>query len=139
MKETIPKNKKIILFDGVCNLCNDSVQLIIERDKNDVFRFASLQSEVGQKLTSERGIDPEAMDSIILIEPGIAYYEKSTAALEISKHLTGGYSLLRYFSFLPEGFRNGVYDIIAKNRYKWFGKKDECMIPTPELKAKFIE
>ena len=139
MKETIPKNKKIILFDGVCNLCNDSVQLIIERDKNDVFRFASLQSEVGQKLTTERGIDPEAMDSIILIEPGIAYYEKSTAALEISKHLTGGYSLLRYFSFLPEGFRNGVYDIIAKNRYKWFGKKDECMIPTPELKAKFLD
>lgn len=139
MKETIPNNKKIILFDGVCNLCNDSVQLIIERDKNDVFRFASLQSEVGQKLTTERGIDPEAMDSIILIEPGIAYYDKSTAALEISKHLTGGYSLLRYFSFLPEGFRNGVYDIIAKNRYKWFGKKDECMIPTPELKAKFLE
>ena len=139
MKETIPNNKKIILFDGVCNLCNDSVQFIIERDKSDVFRFASLQSEVGQKLTTERGIDPEAMDSIILIEPGIAYYEKSTAALEISKHLTGGYSLLRYFSFLPEGFRNGVYDIIAKNRYKWFGKKDECMIPTPELKAKFLE
>ena len=139
MKETIPNNKKIILFDGVCNLCNDSVQLIIERDKNDVFRFASLQSEVGQKLTSERGIDQEAMDSIILIEPGIAYYEKSTAALEISKHLSGGYSLLRYFSFLPEGFRNGVYDIIAKNRYKWFGKKDECMIPTPELKAKFLD
>ena len=139
MKETIPKNKKIILFDGVCNLCNDSVQFIIERDKEDVFRFASLQSEVGQKLTSERGIDPEAMDSIILIEPGIAYYEKSTAALEISKHLSGGYSLLRYFSFLPEGFRNGIYDIIAKNRYKWFGKKDECMIPTPELKAKFLE
>jgi len=139
MKETIPNNKKIILFDGVCNLCNDSVQLIIERDKNDVFRFASLQSEVGQKLTTERGIDQEAMDSIILIEPGIAYYEKSTAALEISKHLSGGYSLLRYFSFLPEGFRNGVYDIIAKNRYKWFGKKDECMIPTPELKAKFLD
>ena len=139
MKETIPKNKKIILFDGVCNLCNDSVQFIIERDKEDVFRFASLQSEVGQKLTSERGIDPEAMDSIILIEPGIAYYEKSTAALEISKHLSGGYSLLRYFSFLPEGFRNGIYDIIAKNRYKWFGKKDECMIPTPELKAKFLD
>lgn len=139
MKETIPNNKKIILFDGVCNLCNDSVQLIIERDKNDVFRFASLQSEVGQKLTTERGIDQEAMDSIILIEPGIAYYEKSTAALEISKHLSGGYSLLKYFSFLPEGFRNGVYDIIAKNRYKWFGKKEECMIPTPELKAKFLD
>lgn len=138
MKETIPKNKKILLFDGVCNLCNDSVQFIIERDREDVFRFASLQSEVGQKLISERGIDPKAMDSIILIEPGIAYYEKSTAAMEISKHLSGGYSLLRYFSILPEGFRNGIYDIIAKNRYKWFGRKDECMIPTPELKAKFL-
>ncbi len=139
MNNSLPENKKIILFDGVCNLCNDSVNFIIERDKNDVFRFASLQSKIGQKLTLERGIDPEAMDSIILIEPGIAYYEKSTAALEISKHLTGGYSNLKYFSFLPEGFRNVVYDLIARNRYKWFGKKEECMIPTPALKSKFLE
>lgn len=140
MTETIPKNKKIILFDGVCNLCNNAVTFIIERDKNDVFRFASLQSEMGQKLTSERGIDiEEAMNSFVLIEPGIVYYQRSNAALEVARELSGGYSLLRYFSFLPEGFRDSIYNLVAKNRYKWFGKKDNCMIPTPELKAKFLD
>ena len=137
--ELIPDNNKIILFDGVCNLCNDAVKLVIEKDKNDVFRFASLQSELGKRLTRERGIDPEKMNSVILIEPGIAYYQRSTAALEISKHLSGGYSLLKYFSFLPENFRDGIYNFIANNRYKWYGKKDACMIPTPELKAKFLD
>lgn len=139
MNENIPTDKKIILFDGVCNLCNNAVNFIIERDQNDIFRFASLQSEVGRKLTMERGIDPEAMDSIILIEPGVAYYQRSTAALEISKDLSGGYSFLKHFSFLPEGFRDGIYNFIANNRYKWFGKKDACRIPTTELKAKFLE
>ncbi len=139
MTTGLPKDKKIILFDGVCNLCNNSVNFIIEHDKKDVFRFASLQSEIGQKLTSERGIDPEELDSIVLIEPGVAYFKKSTAALEISKELSGGYSMLKYFSFLPEGLRDGVYDLIANNRYKWFGKKESCMIPTPELKAKFLD
>lgn len=139
MTTELPKDKKIILFDGVCNLCNNSVNFIIEHDKKDVFRFASLQSEIGQKLTSERGIDPEELDSIVLIEPGVAYFKKSTAALEISKELSGGYSMLKYFSFLPEGLRDSVYDLIANNRYKWFGKKDSCMIPTPELKAKFLD
>lgn len=133
------ENKKIILFDGVCNLCNNAVNFIIERDKKDVFRFASLQSDIGQKLISERGIDTETMDSMVLIEPGVAYYQKSTAALEISKDLGGAYSMIGYFSVLPEGFRDGIYNLMAKNRYKWFGKKDACMIPTPELKAKFLE
>ncbi|MFO8147044.1 MAG: thiol-disulfide oxidoreductase DCC family protein [Gillisia sp.] len=139
MATGLPKDKKIILFDGVCNLCNNSVNFIIEHDKKDVFRFASLQSEIGRKLTSERGIDSDELDSIVLIEPGVAYFKKSTAALEISKELSGGYSMLKYFSFFPEGLRDGVYDLIANNRYKWFGKKDSCMIPTPELKAKFLD
>lgn len=139
MNKPIPQNKKIILFDGVCNLCNKAVNFIIERDKDDVFRFASLQSEVGQKLVSERGIDTENMDSMVLIEPGVAYYQRSTAALEISKDLSGAYSMLGYFSFIPEGFRDSIYNLVAKNRYKWFGKKDACMIPTPELKAKFLD
>ena len=85
--ENISENKKIILFDGVCNLCNSAVNYVIENDLNDVFRFASLQSDAGIHLMEERGIDPDAIDSIILIEPGIAYYKKSTAALEISKDL----------------------------------------------------
>ncbi len=135
----IPENKKIVLFDGVCNLCNEAVQRIIKHDKKDVFRFASLQSELGKKLVEERGLDPEEIDSIILIEPGVAYYRKSTAALEISRDLSGGYSLLKNFLFIPEVFRDGIYDLIASNRYKWFGRKDQCMIPTPELKAKFLD
>ncbi|MCG9972331.1 thiol-disulfide oxidoreductase DCC family protein [Christiangramia crocea] len=134
----LPENKKIVLFDGVCNLCNGAVQFIIKHDKKDVFRFASLQSESGRKLVEERGLDPDEIDSIMLIEPGVAYYRKSTAALEISRDLSGGYSLLKNFLGLPEGFRDLIYDLIAKNRYKWFGKKDECMIPTPELKSKFL-
>lgn len=135
----IPENKKIVLFDGVCNLCDGAVQRIIKHDKNDIFRFASLQSDIGKKLVEERGMDPEELDSIILIEPGVAYYRKSTAALEISRDLSGGYSLLKNFLFIPEPLRDGIYDLIANNRYKWFGKKEQCMIPTPELKAKFLE
>jgi|SRR5690606_17790836 len=138
MTNKLPVNKKIVLFDGVCNLCNSSVNFIIERDKNDVFRFASLQSEIGKKLVSDRGLDPNELDSVILIEPGIAYYRKSSAALQIGRHLSGGYSLLKYFSLLPESFRDGIYNLVAKNRYKWFGKEDSCSIPTPELKAKFL-
>ena len=135
----IPENKKIILFDGVCNLCDGAVQFIIKHDKKDVFRYASLQSDIGRKLVDERGLDPSELDSIMMIDPGVAYYRKSTAALEISRELSGGYSLLKNFLFIPEFIRDGVYDFIANNRYKWFGKKEQCMIPTPELKAKFLD
>lgn len=135
----IPKNKKIILFDGVCNFCNASVRFIIKRDKKDVFRFASLESDLGQKLTDERGIDTSKIDSIILIDPGNAYYIKSTAALEISKELSGLYPALSVFQVLPEGFRNLIYDFVAKNRYKWFGKSETCPMPTEEEKSKFLD
>jgi len=135
----LPKDKKIVLFDGVCNLCNKAVTFIIEHDKKDVFRFASLQSEIGKKLVEERGMDPEELDSIVLIDPGVAYYKKSTAALEISRELSGGYSLLKNFLFIPESLRDGVYNLVANNRYKWYGKKESCMIPTPELKSKFLD
>ncbi|MCP9200435.1 thiol-disulfide oxidoreductase DCC family protein [Gramella sp. GC03-9] len=135
----LPENKKIILFDGVCNLCDGAVQFIIKHDKKDVFRYASLQSELGKELVKERGMDQEEIDSIMLIEPGVAYYRKSTAALEIARDLSGGYSLLKNFLFIPEVMRDRIYDFIAKNRYKWFGKKEQCMIPTPELKAKFLD
>lgn len=133
-----PKDKKIILFDGICNLCNNSVQFIIKNDKNDLFRFAPLQSDIGRQIINERGIDTQDLDSVILIEPGIAYYHKSTAALEIAKDLQG-YSWLRHFKFVPQGIRDSIYELIAKNRYKWFGKKESCMIPTPELQALFLK
>ncbi|WP_034258196.1 thiol-disulfide oxidoreductase DCC family protein [Altibacter lentus] len=128
---------KIILFDGVCNLCNSSVVFIIKRDKKDVFRFAALQSNVGMVLVNEHDIDTSKTDSIILID-GNKSYEKSSAALRIAKELSGAYPLLYGFMIVPKFIRNRVYDYIAKNRYRWYGKKESCMIPTPELKSKFL-
>ena len=130
-----PKDKKIILFDGVCNLCEASVQFIIKRDTKDVFRFVSIESDLGQKIINYIGI--KSIDSILLYEPGIAYYYKSQAVMRIAKELKGWYFILSYFSFLGKS-ADFIYDYIAKNRYKWYGKKDNCMIPTPELKAKFL-
>ncbi|MEO6177223.1 MAG: DCC1-like thiol-disulfide oxidoreductase family protein [Flavobacterium circumlabens] len=133
-----PENKKIILFDGVCNLCNGAVQFIIKNDKKDIFRFVALQSELGIEICNHIGVDQNKIDSIILYHPGVAYYYKSSAILEISKDLAGIYSLASFFKIFPEKFRNYIYNYIAKNRYKWYGKKESCMIPTPELKAKFL-
>jgi len=135
----LPKNKKIILFDGVCNLCNAAVQFVIKHDKNDIFRFVALQSDLGQSIVKHIGVDTQNIDSIILYEPGVAYYIKSEGALEIAKHLSGGISFLSVFKILPTPLKNSIYDYIAKNRYKWYGKKEYCMIPTAELKSKFLE
>jgi len=136
--ENLPENKKIILFDGVCNLCDSTVQYIIEKDKKDVFRFVSLQSELGQQILKHIGIDTKNIDSIVLYEPGIAYHYKSSAAIEIAKELGGIFTLGTLFRIIPTSIRNILYDYVAKNRYKWYGKKNDCMIPTPELKAKFL-
>ncbi len=132
------ESKKIILFDGVCNLCNSSVQFVIKRDKKDVFRYAAIQSEVGEQLMAERHIDTSQVDSIILIEPGVAYFTKSDAALEIAQELGGMWKLISIFKGIPKSVRDVIYDFVARNRYKWFGKQESCMIPTPELKAKFL-
>ena len=134
----LPRDKKIILFDGVCNLCDSSIQFIIKHDKNDIFRFVALQSDLGQKIIGYIGVDISKTDSIILYEPGKAYYYKAEAALKIAKELGGVYIAISWFSAFPKFFNNSVYDYIARNRYKWYGKKDACMIPTPELKAKFL-
>lgn len=135
----IPKDKKVILFDGVCNLCDSAVQMIIKHDKKDIFRFVALQSDLGQKIIKHLGIDTQKTDSIILYQPGFAYYYKSEAVLEISKDLNGIFYLGTLFSIFPTSFNNYVYDYIAKNRYKWYGKKETCLIPTKELQAKFLE
>ncbi len=136
--QNLPKNKKIILFDGVCNLCNASVQLVIKHDKKDLFRFVALQSDLGQEIIKHIGIDTQNIDSIILYEPGIAYYYKSDAALEIAKNLGGIFYFAGIFNIFPAALRNTLYDYIAKNRYRWYGKRESCMLPTPELKAKFL-
>ena len=134
----LPVNKKIILFDGVCNLCEASVQFVIKNDKKDVFRFVALQSELGQKIIHHIGIHDKNIDSIILYHPGVAYYYKSSAALQIAKNLGGFFHFGTIFKIIPTGLRNLPYDYVAKNRYHWYGKKESCMIPTAELKAKFL-
>jgi predicted DCC family thiol-disulfide oxidoreductase YuxK len=136
--ENLPKNKKIILFDGVCNLCDNVVQFIIKRDKKDIFRFVALQSELGQEIINYLGVDRSKTDSIILYEPGHAYYYKAEAALKIAKELGGIFLLMMIFTILPKSLSNRMYDYVARNRYKWYGKKEECMIPTPEMKSKFL-
>ncbi|HEX9828208.1 MAG TPA: DCC1-like thiol-disulfide oxidoreductase family protein [Flavobacteriaceae bacterium] len=134
----LPKNKLLILFDGVCNLCNASVNYIIKHDKKDVFRFAALQSEIGRQIIKEHKIDTSKTDSVLLYskEHGIRY--KSTAALKIAKQLGFPRNILIVFIVVPPFIRNWVYDYIAKNRYKWYGKRNACMVPTPELQEKFI-
>ena len=135
--DNLPKDKKIVLFDGVCNYCNDKVNFIIKNDKHDVFRFVALQSETGQKIIKYLGINP-SIDSIILYEPGYAYFIKSEAVFRIIKHLSSSVKILLIFNFIPTSIKNIFYDIIAKNRYNWYGKKESCMMPTEELKRKFI-
>lgn len=136
--ENLPKDKKIILFDGICNYCNDKINFVIRKDKNDVFRFVPLQSETGQKIIQYLGINP-SIDSIILYEPGYAYFIKSEAVFRIIKDLSSSVKVLLLFTFIPTSIKNIFYDIIARNRYNWYGKKESCMIPTLELKSKFLE
>jgi predicted DCC family thiol-disulfide oxidoreductase YuxK len=133
----LPQDKKIILFDGVCNYCNEKVNFIIKNDKKDVFRFVAVQSETGKKIITYLGIN-SALDSIILYEPGYAYFIKSEAVFRIIKHLSSSVKLLLLFNFVPTSVKNIFYDIIAKNRYKWFGKMEICMLPTQEVANKFI-
>ncbi len=135
----LPKDKKIILFDGVCNLCESSVQFVIKYDTKDQFRFVALQSNLGQEIIHHIGINAKNIDSVILYLPGVAYYYKSNAALQIAKSLGGLFHLGTLFKIIPTPLRNALYDYIAQNRYRWYGKKESCLVPTPALKAKFLE
>jgi len=134
----LPKHKQLVLFDGICNLCNATVTYIIKRDKKDVFRFAPLQSSIGEKIIEAYKIDTSKTDSILLYSNEKGLSSKSTAALKIANGLGFPQNLMSIFFIIPPFIRNWVYDYIAKNRYKWYGKKASCMIPTPELKSKFL-
>ncbi len=127
----------IILFDGVCNFCNSWVNFTISRDHRQFFQFAPLQSEKAIELLEKHGVNKQDTDSVVVIEDGIAY-TYSTAALRIAKGLGGIWSLAYAFIVVPKFIRDGIYKWIAKNRYKWFGEKDQCMIPTPEIRARFL-
>lgn len=131
------KTEKIILFDGVCNLCNSAINFIIDHDKNNVFKFGSLQSSEGQIYLKKFGLNSENFDSFVLIN-GDKYYTKSTAALMVARDLPGFYKLLYGFIIVPSFIRDIVYNFVSKYRYKIFGKSDSCRIPTPELKSKFL-
>ncbi len=131
-------NHPVILFDGVCNLCNSSVQFIIKHDKKSIFRFASLQSEFGKRIIEKFDLANKNIDSVMLLENN-AIELKSTAALLIAKRLSGIYSALYVFIIIPKFMRDSIYDFVALNRYRWFGKQESCMIPKPELKKLFIE
>lgn len=127
----------VILFDGVCNFCNGAVNFIIARDRQGYFKFAPLQSEVGEKLLAENGINKIETDSVVLIEDG-KVYTYSTAALKIARKLSGAWSWFYGFIVVPSFVRDVFYKLFAKYRYKMFGKKDACMLPTPEIRARFL-
>jgi predicted DCC family thiol-disulfide oxidoreductase YuxK len=133
-----PKDKKIILFDGVCNLCESSVLFVIKHDKKDIFRFVALQSDLGKEIIEHIGLSKKNIDSVILYEPGISYNYKSSAAIEIANDLGGFFHLGTIFKIIPSDLRNVLYDYIAKNRYLWYGKKDNCLLPIEEIKSKFL-
>jgi predicted DCC family thiol-disulfide oxidoreductase YuxK len=130
-------NNPVVLFDGVCNLCNSSVQFIIKRDSKSRIKFASLQSEFGVKVLSDFDQPKGVLNSVLLLKEN-RLYQKSNAALEIAKLLDGLWPIFYVFKIVPAPIRDFIYDWIARNRYKWFGMKDECMIPTPDLKSRFI-
>jgi len=126
----------LLLFDGVCNLCNSYVQFVIERDPKAQFIFAPLQSEVGEEVMKKNDLSTEALSTVMLLKNGRLYTE-SDVALEVTKELSGLWSVFYVFKIVPGFIRNPIYRWIAKNRYRWFGKKAVCMVPTEALKARF--
>lgn len=132
------KAQPVILFDGVCNLCSSVVQFIIRRDRKNVFRFASLQSDFGKSVLRRFGLSADNFNSFILFQNG-KMYSRSTGALLVAKELSGAWPLLMFFIVIPGFIRNSVYNVIANNRYKWFGRKQACWIPSPAMKNKFLD
>ena len=131
-------NNSIILFDGVCNFCNSAVNFALARDKKRGIKFAPLQSNAGQALLKEYNLPTEEMKSFVFIDNGVAY-TRSTAAIKVCSHLSGLWPMSKAFLIVPKFIRDGLYEWIAKNRYKWFGKKESCMIPTPEVRERFLQ
>ncbi len=128
----------VLLFDGVCNLCNTSVQFIIDKDPESKFNFASLQSDIGGELLKQFNLSNEQLDSVVLIKNDKAY-TRSSAALQVLRTLGGAWSLLYGLIIIPKPIRDIIYDWVAKNRYKWFGKQESCWLPTPDLRARFLD
>ncbi|MDF2065388.1 DCC1-like thiol-disulfide oxidoreductase family protein [Bacillus sp. Cr_A10] len=126
----------IVLFDGECNFCDASVQFIIARDPKVFFQFAALQSDIGRELKIKHLI-PEKLNSVLVIEDNTVY-DSSDAAIFICKHLKGLWKVFYVFKIIPKTFRDILYKFVANNRYKWFGKKESCTIPSPEMRNRFL-
>ena len=137
MISQIPKNKKLIFFDGICNMCNSSVQFIIKYDTKNQFVFASLQGETSKNILEKLQIENKKLTSIILLEND-DFYNKSTAVLKIASELKTPINFIAIFLIVPKFIRDSIYDIVKENRYKWFGKKTQCSIPSPELRKRFL-
>ena len=129
--------RHVVLFDGVCNFCNATINFIIDHDRANRFVFAPLQSEAGQQLLRTNGLDATKLDSIVLLKDGEVHH-KSEAALQIARGLDGPWSLMYAFRILPRFLRDFVYDVVARNRYRWFGRRDSCRMPSPELRQRFL-
>jgi predicted DCC family thiol-disulfide oxidoreductase YuxK len=133
----LPKDKTIIFFDGVCGFCNGAVNFIITRDKKDKFLFAALQSEAGKEFLTTHQLSASDFDSVVVFRGG-KVFKKSAAAFQVTGQMGFPWSILSVFKIFPAFFSDFFYDFIARNRYRFFGKKDACMIPTPEIRAKFL-
>jgi predicted DCC family thiol-disulfide oxidoreductase YuxK len=138
MAEKITLQHPVILFDGVCNFCNSAVNFIIKQDKKRIFRYAALQSETGKKLLQQHNLSSAELDSFVLID-GDKAYKRTTAALHLYPKFGGAWKLAKLLWVIPTFIRDGVYNVIAKNRYRWWGKKDSCMLPSPEIRSLFLE
>lgn len=137
MTETRPDEGPLVLYDGTCGLCDRSVQLILRHDRAERFRFAALQSELGQRLLREHGLKADALDTVVLVHAGRAY-TKSRAALRVAGMMDRPWPLLRALLVVPRPVADFVYDRVANNRYRWFGRVDACMLPPPEVRARFL-
>jgi predicted DCC family thiol-disulfide oxidoreductase YuxK len=128
----------VLLFDGVCNLCTGAVQFVVERDRHERIRFASLQSELGSVVRERLDLPPDELDTVVLVEDGGAY-TRSAAVIRVCELLGGRYRLATLGWLLPRHIRDRLYDIVAEHRYGWFGRTDQCMVPTPELRSRFVD
>ena len=128
----------MILFDGVCNLCNGAINFVLRHDRKGIFRFASLQSEAGQQLLAAHNLDSKELNSFFLIDKG-KVYKKSAATLKVMNYFAWYWKELQILRIVPFFLRDAIYDFIAANRYKWFGKRQECMVPTPDLQKRFLQ
>ena len=138
LEKTLRTNTHILLFDGVCNFCDASVQFIMRRDHRQIFRYAAIQSDIGQALLTHFGLPTDQISTVVLIENG-QIWTQSDAGLRVARHLNGAWPIAYVFKYIPRFIRDAAYRLLARNRYRWFGQKDACRIPTPQERAMFLD